>query len=97
MRILFAMLIILLSATGCKNIFAKKVYGNGDIEARTYPLEDFNSVDAAGNMEMYISQGSTYSVKVETDGNLFEYLEIEKDRNRLVVKERWARGLHILR
>jgi len=89
MRVLsFILVLSLFSASACKYAFGKKIKGNGVIQTREYSIKDFTEVNVAGEMEVYITQGPVYSVKVEADENLFEYLDIEKDGNELEIGEK---------
>jgi len=64
------------------------VEGNGNRQTRDYSIADVTEVNVAGPMTVYIKQGTGFSVKVEADENLFEYLEIEKDGKELEIGSR---------
>lgn len=77
--------LILPSISGCRFGFGKRIEGNGKLQTKNYSISGFTEVNLAGNMDVYLTQGSTYSVRVEADENLFDYLEVEKDGNELEI------------
>jgi hypothetical protein len=85
---LFLLFIFALSATSCRFNMGRKVEGNGNRQTRNYSIADFTEVNVDGPMTVYITQGTGFSVKVEADENLFEYLEIEKDGRELEIDSR---------
>lgn len=89
MRVLsFILIIIVFLSSACNYTFGKKIKGNGQVQTKEYAIRDFTEVNVAGEMQVYITQGAVYSVKVEADENLFEYLDIEKDGNELEIGEK---------
>ena len=80
MRNLFiAALSSLVLFSSCREIFAKRIRGNGNIVTQSRSAGEFNSISVSGNIDIYASQDSSASVKVETDENLQEYVEIIND------------------
>jgi len=65
--------------SSCREILAKRISGNGNIVSQTRNAGDFNSVRVSGNIDVYANQDSSTSVKVETDENLQEYIEVIND------------------
>jgi hypothetical protein len=80
-NIFIAGLSFLILFSSCREIFAKRIRGNGNIVSQTRSLGNFNSIDVSGNIDVYASQDSATSVKVETDENLQEYIEVINDGN----------------
>ncbi|PZR25840.1 MAG: hypothetical protein DI535_16825 [Citrobacter freundii] len=74
---LFAGLMILLSS--CHYFEGKRVKGDGNVTTNTHPITDFKGVDVSGAIDLYLIQGDTYAVKVVTDQNLQQYIEVRKD------------------
>ena len=66
----------LLLLSSCDEIFAKRIRGNGNITMQSRSAGSFNSIDVSGNIDVYAGQDSSSSVKVETDENLQEYIDI---------------------
>jgi len=83
--ILLALPIILLS---CQNILGKRVRGNGNIQTQDRPVSDFKNVEVGGAAKVLVSQGDHPSVKVETDDNLQQYVEVSQEGNKIIVRER---------
>jgi hypothetical protein len=69
--ILFSMLFI-----SCRYIGGKRVRGNGKITTQSRAITAFTGVDVSGNIDIYVRQDSVVSVKIETDENLLEYVQI---------------------
>lgn len=64
------------------------VKGNGDITTKEYSESGFKNIDASGSYEIHITQGSSYSVKVACDANLFDYLNIYTKGDKLYLKHK---------
>lgn len=54
---------------------------------QTRNTESFNGIDAGGSVDIYIKQDSVFSVKVETDENLQEYIVTEVRGDVLHIKQ----------
>jgi hypothetical protein len=69
------------------------VNGNGNIVTEKRSVAGFSEVSVAGPFEVVITPGDGYGVSVETDENLMQYVNFDKDGRRLKVKVR--RGVNI--
>jgi hypothetical protein len=78
---------ILVFAGSC-NFSMKKVRGDGKVTTVERKVSGFREVSLSGSMDVYVSQGPAYSVRVETDGNLQDYIELDKDGDELNVRTR---------
>jgi len=87
-NIFIAGLSFLVLFSSCRQIFAKRIKGNGNIVTQTRSSGDFNSIRVSGSIDVYASQDSATSVKIETDENLQEYIEIVNDGNVLRIHTR---------
>ena len=76
----------LLLFSSCREIFAKRIRGNGNITTQTRSAGQFNSIDVSGSIDVYVKQDSTPSIKVEADDNLQQYVETINDGNVLRIK-----------
>ena len=76
----------LLLLSSCRQIFAKRVRGNGNITTQTRSAGDFNSIDVSGSIDVYVRQDSSSSIKVQADDNLQQYVETFRDGNVLRIK-----------
>jgi hypothetical protein len=76
----------LLLFSSCREIFAKRIRGNGNITTQTRSAGEFNNIDVSGNIDVYARQDSASSVKVEADENLQQYIETISEGNVLRIK-----------
>ena len=87
MRLSFIAIASILLLSSCQ-YFGDRIPGNGHIISREENVGSFNSVHASGAIDVHLQQGGTNSVKIETDENLLEFLEVLKDGNTLVIRTR---------
>jgi len=85
-KVFLLSLIILVFASGCDEISARKERGSGNITSQTRNVSGFNSVDVSGAIDIYVKQDSATSVKVEADDNLLHYIEVYTDNSTLVIR-----------
>jgi len=64
----------------------RTVRGNGDLTTDDRSHTDFKGVKTAGAFDLYVTQGSSYDVKIEAEENLMEYIVTEVNDHVLVVK-----------
>lgn len=76
----------LLLLSSCREIFAKRIRGNGNITTQTRSAAQFNKVAVSGNIDVYVGQDSSASIRVEADDNLQSYVETINDGNTLRIK-----------
>jgi hypothetical protein len=89
MRQFFLMAVaMLLLFSSCREIFAKRIRGNGNITTQTRSAGQFNSIDVSGSIDVYVRQDSISAVKVEADDNLQQYIETVDDGDVLRIKTR---------
>jgi hypothetical protein len=60
--------------------------GSGHPSTVQYNLTDFTAVSASQGFSVVITQGNSYSVKVTTDDNLQQYMDVHKDGSTLYVQ-----------
>jgi len=87
-KIFFVAIIILFTASGCRDIFGRRIRGNGHIQTETRTTSSFNGVDVSGAINIYVLQDSLNSVKVESDENLLQYVEVYNEGNTLKIHQR---------
>ena len=84
MRIILYSIILILFwlsiVSGCGFNFKK---GNGNIDIYEQELDDFSRVYVGGNYEVLLIPSQTNNVIIETDENLFRYINIENFDNTL--------------
>ena len=88
MRKIFLLLAIVTVLSSCNWFGGKKVSGNGKIITQERKVSSFNSVEASGSLKVHIRQDSASLVRIETDDNLMEYIEIYVTGSTLVIKEK---------
>ncbi|MES1224277.1 MAG: head GIN domain-containing protein [Bacteroidota bacterium] len=79
--LLFALVIF----SSCRYTFGKRIYGNGHINTQTRSAGQFNSIDVSGSIDVYVKNDSAYGIKVETDENLQEYIQVVDDGDVLYI------------
>ena len=83
----------LLLFTSCREIFAKRIRGNGNVTTQVRTAGQFNSIDVSGDIDVYARQDSSPSIKVEADENLQQYVETIDDGE--VLRIRTQQGFNI--
>jgi len=76
----------LLLCSSCREIFAKRIRGNGNITTQTRSASQFDDIDVSGSIDVYVKQDSTPSIKVEADENLQQYIETVNDGHVLRIR-----------
>ena len=87
----------LLLFSSCREIFAKRIRGNGNVTTQNRSAGNFNSIDVSGSINVYVKQDPTPSIKVETDDNLQQYIETINEGDVLRIRTRegfnvWSSG-----
>jgi len=59
------------------------VQGSGSVESRDFDVADFTGINISGNYEVIWQQASSYSLVIEMQENLFDYLEVAVRGNTL--------------
>lgn len=72
-KILPALIIITMFAS-CFNPLRKTIDGDGNVSTTERNLSSFKNIKCAGSYNVEVSQGSPSSIKIETDGNLQNYI-----------------------
>ena len=84
-RYLFLFTSIILLAS-CRFLGGERISGNGNIVNVQRNVGSFNSIEAGGAVEVRVKQEAANSLRVETDENLLEYLDIFTDGSTLVIR-----------
>ena len=74
--------------SSCRYLSGKRIMGNGVIKSETRTAGSFSSIDVSGAIDVYVKQDSVSSIRIETDENLLEYIEITANENILSIKPR---------
>ncbi|MBO9682844.1 MAG: DUF2807 domain-containing protein [Flavisolibacter sp.] len=88
MRLLLIAIISTAIFSSCHYFMGERIYGDGHVATRDANVGSFSSVDVSGALEAHISQGTGNLVKIETDQNLLDLVEVFTDGNTLVARTR---------
>ena len=69
---------LLVICIGCRSFSCsgEVIKGNGTIETKTFPQNTFNAISISGGWTADIRYSETFSIQIETDENIFPYLDI---------------------
>lgn len=81
-------LAIPLFLAACQGVFGKRVHGNGNVRTEDRQVSDFKNVEVDGAAKILVSQGDHSGVKIETDENLLQYMEVNQEGDRIHIHER---------
>jgi acetamidase/formamidase len=87
-KILLVLVIISTAAASCRYMWGKRVKGNGNIQTAAHSVSDFKNVMASGAIDVYVTQGAVQPVKIETDENLLQYVEVIQEGDRIEIRSR---------
>lgn len=89
MKYLSFLLIAALTISSCNIVDQRLVKGDGNIISKNYNLKNFASVEVEDAMEVHLKQDSSFSVKIETDENILNLINVNiEDDNKLVIENR---------
>jgi len=89
MKYLSIFVITALLISSCNVVNTRRIKGDGNITSKTYTYKNFSSVEVENAMKVFLRQDSAYSVRIETDENLFNWIEVQvKDGNKLIVENK---------
>lgn len=87
-RLIFLALPLLIVLGSCRNFMGKRIRGNGNIRTEERPVQNFKEVEVGGAAKVMVSQGDKPAVKVETDDNLLQYIEVFQEGDKVYIKEK---------
>jgi hypothetical protein len=83
-----SLLLLLVLFSSCNFMGGRRVHGNGNPGSQTRNIGSFNALRVLGSMDVVLSPGQEYAVKVEADENLLPYILTDKDGDALVIRTR---------
>jgi len=87
MRNVFLLIaVVLISLSSCRFAGGKRVKGNGNVVTKEVNRGDFTKVEQKGSFDVYLSNASSSTVKIEAEENLIDYIETYVDNNTLVIR-----------
>ena len=87
-KLLLILVVTVVAASSCRFGFGKRVSGNGTMKTDEHTVSDFKNVHLSGAMDVYLSQGDVKPVRIETDDNLLQYIEVVQQGDDLIIRER---------
>lgn len=88
MKQLFFLLSATILLSSCHFFSGKRIHGDGNITTVSYTETGFESIDVSGAIHVILRQDSLFSVNVETDNNLHEFIEVSNDGKTLRIHTR---------
>lgn len=84
---LYSTITLLLIFQSCTFFNLRKVEGDGDIISKVYEIKDYSTISANGIFNIIYQQkkGAPY-LKVETDSNMLDYIDIDSDGSDLNIE-----------
>jgi hypothetical protein len=61
------------------------IEGSGNLITKTMDFTDFTNVDVGGGFKVEITQSSSYSIRITTDNNTFDYIDAYKTGDTLTI------------
>lgn len=92
--ILVATVLSVILISSCDFVGGKRVDGNGNVTTQARTASNFSGVDVSGAIDVYLTNDPGYSVKVETDQNLQELVEVYTSGNLLRIHTKDGYNLH---
>ena len=91
-KLLLATLCTLVMTSSCFSIHyngnGKNVVCKGPVVEKTLDLADFNAITVTGSADMILSQSETFSVKVNANEEVFEYIDFSVENGTLKLKNK---------
>ncbi len=88
MRLFLVLSIFVIAVSSCRFTGGKRITGNGNMASENRNLSGFTGIEIAGPFDVYLSQGDQYSVRIEGDQNLLEYVETDLHGDMLEIGNR---------
>jgi hypothetical protein len=74
--------------SSCRFNGFKRINGNGIAGRQERTVSDFSNLRVSGSVDVFISQATAPSVRIEGDENLLSYIEVRNEGNRLLIAAR---------
>lgn len=87
-KLLLSVLLLIIVFSSCKYLGGERIRGNGVIKTENRVAGSFNNIHISGNADVYVKQDSVFTIKVETDENLMEYLITEINGSTLEIRSK---------
>lgn len=87
-RIFILAVFSVLFFSSCREVFGKRIRGNGTVKTENRSAGQFDGVHVSGSIDVFVRQDSAASIRVEADENLQEYIIIENDGGMLEIHQK---------
>jgi Putative auto-transporter adhesin, head GIN domain len=87
-KLLLLLIVIAFATPSCRYMLGKRIKGNGNIKTEEHNVSSFKNVEVSGAIELFVAQGDLKPVKIETDENLLQYIEVLQEGNKIIVQSR---------
>lgn len=77
MKKIFLLMALVFWCAAILYAMSDRIKGSGSLTTESRSVENFNGAHVMGSGQVYITQGSTQSVKVEADNNIIEHVKTE--------------------
>lgn len=81
---IFIAVLVIMAYSGTS--YGQTVEGDGDVIKETRSISSFSEIQIAGVLNVFLSQGNTEEIVVETDRNLMNYVDTYVSDNNLIIK-----------
>ena len=85
---LLLLIVLAVIISSCNYIGGERIRGNGNMKVENRTISSFDGVYVSGNTDIYVKQDSIFSVRVEADENLMEYIITELDGSTLKIRSK---------
>ncbi len=94
LKFLTSVFIIFILVSSCEDCcWFGCVEGNGVIISEQRIVDSFDRVESNGDFDVYVYQGDEYSVEIEADKNLMDYIVTSVSRNTLIIETKHSKCL----
>ena len=87
-KIVLFLFVPALILSSCGYIGDKEVRGNGKMTSTERSYSSFDKIEVHGGIDVYIAQGDFKPVRIVTDENLLEFVEIRQVGNTLIIESK---------
>jgi len=94
MKLYITALILTASLAACDNPFNKTISGDGNISTSERNVSTFKKIRCSGSYDVELTQGSSSSLKIKTDGNILSYIVTDVDGDELNIHTKEGVNLH---
>jgi hypothetical protein len=94
MRKIFCFVAAAFVLSSCHYMGMNRVHGNGHVSTQQRSISDFSGISLTGDMDVSFTPSPNFSVTVQGDQNLLEYIETERRGNTLEIGTREGYNLN---